>query len=494
MTKRIFVKQAVGLLFLSLLCFDLLAAAVQKPIMNTDVVVVGAGYSGLLAARTVAKAGYNVVILEARDRVGGRAYSVPLGHEAVADLGAGWVISPTHARMIALAKEYGVTLYPTYIKGDGLTIDGTKLHRVPMSHLMFSPDTPPEHLKPAALVINKLVAMSQSLDTTKPWTFPDAEKLDNTTFLEWLNTHYPQLDTENLQIVERTIDGYIGPLSSTSILNVLAYAKMSHGFQNYSNMQHWLRIEGGVASIAQKIETELRKNPNVTILLNQHVYRIHSLKNEAMVYSPGATVHSKRVIVAVPPMVATGIDFGGQLQNTQQKIGSALAMSQRVIMMPGFKAVFVFKTPFWRKQGLSGYAVSATEPVGAVWDASPEHGKVGCLIMLSNPFITNPKLIHLTPSDRKQLLASSLKKFFGDEALHYIHYVEKTWDADSFALGSVGVPAVGSWVTYGEFLRAPSNVIYWASSERATWSWAQMDGAVESGMRTGQDVVASLHN
>lgn len=168
-------------------------------------------------------------------------------------------------------------------------------------------------------------------------------------------------------------------------------------------------------------------------------------------------------------------------------------MNQRIIMTPGFKAMFVYKTPFWRKQGLSGHAVSQTEPVGAVWDASPKDAHAGCLIILSNSFSFDPKLANLQIAERKKILAHSLAKFFGKEALNYTAYAEQMWDSQSFSLGTVGVPSIGAWVNYGPYLRHPMGRIYWASSERSTESWAQMDGAVVSGMQAGDDVVNALH-
>lgn len=296
-------------LLASLFLFFITLSYASEPVIHTDVVVVGAGYSGLLAARTVARAGYHVVILEARNRVGGRALSVPVSPGVVADLGAGWVISPTHAHMIALAKEYGVALYPTYIQGDGLVMEGNQVHRVSMDELSFSPDHPPATLKAAADVINRLIKMSHDIDPNQPWLYPAADKLDNMTFLEWFKKNYSHLDAQNTQIVERTIESYIGPLSTTSFLNVLTYTNMSHGLKNYADMKNWLRVEGGVAHIAQKISEELKKNSKVNLFLNNQVFRIDQSTTHVVVYATHKTVEAQYVIVAIPPAVANGINF-----------------------------------------------------------------------------------------------------------------------------------------------------------------------------------------
>lgn len=463
----------------------------ERSIYTTDVVVIGAGLSGLMAAKTIADAGLNVILVEARDRVGGRAFSVPLGEGVVADLGAGWIINPVHQNMIQLAQKYHIPLYPTYIEGDALVMEHHKIIRVPMDNMSFSLKNPPQHLKPAVEVLSHLVQMSQTLNPRAPWLYPDAVDLDNTTCLEWVKKNYPKLDQQNFQMLERAIEGYIGPLSTTSVLNVLTYAKMSHGFENYFNMREWLRVEGGVGAIATKIANELQNNPHYRLLLNQPVYQINQTDSLVTVNTVRAVIRAKQAIVALPPIVANGIHY---LQNGQHFVPSAgaLNMNQRIPMTPGFKAAFVYAKPFWRLKKLSGHVVSQTEPIGVVWDASPQNAKRGCLILLTNPYGSSPSLSELSPREREQLLVNSLVKFFGEDARHYLHYAEQIWDENTFSLGSVGVPGISAWVSYGQYLRKPMGRIHWASSERATESWAQMNGAVVSGIQAGKEVIATV--
>ena len=96
--------------------------------MEADVCVVGAGLAGLTAARRLSQAGRSVVVLEARDRVGGRVWTQTRASGVPVDMG-GASSAPHHDRMHALAKEMGVTTFPTYVEGDNVLATGGKVRR-----------------------------------------------------------------------------------------------------------------------------------------------------------------------------------------------------------------------------------------------------------------------------------------------------------------------------------------------------------------------------
>src|SRR5215469_8238331 len=96
--------------------------------MDVDVCVVGAGYAGLTAARRLTQAGKSVVVLEARDRVGGRIWTFHLPDGSPIDRGGGWLAN-RHDAILKLASEVGVSTYKTYDAGYHLLVGEGRTRR-----------------------------------------------------------------------------------------------------------------------------------------------------------------------------------------------------------------------------------------------------------------------------------------------------------------------------------------------------------------------------
>jgi monoamine oxidase len=96
--------------------------------LEADACVVGAGYAGLTAALRITQAGGSVIVLEARDRVGGRVWTERLRDGTPIDRGGAW-LGPGQDRLYALAEETSVGTYPTFVAGDNLLLRGGRSHR-----------------------------------------------------------------------------------------------------------------------------------------------------------------------------------------------------------------------------------------------------------------------------------------------------------------------------------------------------------------------------
>ncbi len=158
------------------------AARDRSPVY--DVAVVGAGLAGLTAARRVHEAGRTVVVLEARDRVGGRNLDHRLGSGNVVELGGQWT-GPGQREVMALARELGVATFPTYDRGDSVYYRGGTVRR-------YRGDIPPTTaatLGDLASVIESLGAMARAVPAAAPWTAPQAANWDRQTIGQWMTEH-----------------------------------------------------------------------------------------------------------------------------------------------------------------------------------------------------------------------------------------------------------------------------------------------------------------
>lgn len=152
---------------------------------TTDVIIVGAGLSGLAAATRVAEAGFDVVVLEARDRVGGRTYSKAFG-PATFDVGGQW-IGPGQHRMHRLARDLSLATFPTPTRGKSLVdVNGKQT-----SYSGTIPRLSPWKLgvmQRAAWAVDR---MARRVNVERPSRGRSAESLDATTLETWSRRNLP---------------------------------------------------------------------------------------------------------------------------------------------------------------------------------------------------------------------------------------------------------------------------------------------------------------
>src|SRR5215831_7685527 len=132
---------------------------------SADVLVVGAGLAGLVAARDLSAAGRSVLVLEARDRVGGRIVNEDIGDGKIVEMGGQWA-GPTQDKILALAAELSITTFPTYDTGRKvLDFNGKR-----GTYSGTIPRISPLVLADVGQAQARLEALAKKVPTDAPWT------------------------------------------------------------------------------------------------------------------------------------------------------------------------------------------------------------------------------------------------------------------------------------------------------------------------------------
>ncbi|WP_372729154.1 flavin monoamine oxidase family protein [Nocardioides sp.] len=453
---------------------------------KVDVVVVGAGISGLVAARKVARRGHSVLLVEARDRVGGRVLNHRLDGGGVIESG-GAFIGPTQNHLARLARELKVRTFREYTTGNSVYVSRTT------GRVEYQGTIPPDPtiLADAGNLLTQIDAYAAEIPVDAPWAHPRAAEWDAMTLGEFIRRNAINADgVENL-IRSWTQPGFGADPHELSFLYTLWYIACSGNERNVGTFSRNADTENGAQERrfvggSQLIPLRLARQLGDIVALDAPVRRIVQRDHRAVVHTARGRVRAKRVIVAAPPPMVLDIDWYPQMPTRRRELLRHLDMGQLM------KCDAIYATPFWREAGLNGFGISDSGAVRVAFDNSPRSGEPGVLLAFVGGETWREYGVQ-GRRQRKRAVLAGFAEMFGEQALRPIDYVEHDWTHERWTGGGpVANYAPGTMLKFGSAIRRPFGRVHWAGTETSTYWTGYMDGAVRAGKRAATEVLEKL--
>jgi putrescine oxidase len=448
--------------------------------IERDVVVIGAGACGLTAATKLKAAGASVVVLEARDRIGGRLHTDD-SSGALLELGGQWV-SPDQTALQETIDELGLTTFARFRDGDSVYVgpDG-RSHRFTGDIFPTSAATQAEIERMIAV----LDALTAEIDPDEPWAHPRARELDGITwraFLEQLSDD----DEARANVAMFTAEAMLTkPSHAFSALQSLLMASSAGSFSHLVDADFILdrRVVGGLQQVPLRLAATLSDD----VLLSRPVRRVTWGDDGVLVEADGGlSIAARRVVMAVPPNLYDRIDYVPTLPLRRHVLHQHLSLGLVI------KIHAVYDEPFWRADGLSGTAFSPYLPVHEAYDNSNHGDPRGVLVGFASDARAD-RLLALDPEERKAAILDNLATFYGEAAKHPTIYVESDWGSEEWTRGAYAASFdMGGLERFGADARVPVGPIHWASSDLAGAGYQHVDGAIRMGRWVAEAVLTAL--
>jgi monoamine oxidase len=451
----------------------------RSSVGRVDVVVVGAGLAGLSAASDLVRAGRSVVVLEARDRVGGRTLNRSVGGGEVVEVGGQWV-GPGQDRILVRAKELGIRTFKTYTKGAQVfDYGGEQTHFTGLIPPLPEPDA-----SDFAQLLGKVVSLESTVPRSRPWTATGAQSLDSQTVETFKLANSSTRGARFLlDLAVKAV--FAAEPRDMSLLHALFYLHSGNGFINLTSTAGGAqdsRFVGG----SQLVSSGIAKQLGARVVLSAPVRQISQDSRGVTVRSDAGSWRTRRAIVAMAPALAARIEYSPPLPALRD------GLTQRVPQGSAIKYEAVYRLPFWRSDGLSGYSNSDRAPIHFTYDNSPPGGLPGVLL----GFVVGEdarRFGALPAASRRRAVLGAFVRLFGSRAARPRELIEQNWSQDPWTRGCyAGYMAPGVWSDFGSALRVPVGRLHWAGTETSEVFAGYMDGAVRSGERAAAEVARRL--
>lgn len=438
---------------------------------RAEIVVVGAGLSGLFAARELARRGRDVVVVEARDRVGGRTLARTIGR-GLFDLGGQW-IGPAQRRVTKLARDLDLATFPTWSRGRKvMDLDGP--HGKVKTYRGTIPKLGVLELLRLELALRSVERMTKRIDPSDPWATPSGVEWDRCTVDEWAKKTVSAARVRAaFDVVVRVVFG--AEAKDLSLLAFLSYVRAAGG------LMALVEIEGGAQQDrfvdgAFALSARLARELGNRVVLDAPVTAIAEEGEGLTVTTARGTIRASRAIVAAPPGLVREIAFDPPLDAARMELLRAHRMGATT------KVVTTYGRPFWREAGFSGEAIASSGPITVTFDDTTHDETQAALVAFVVGDAARAK-----PTE-KEILAA-LERLLGREAAIPDAFVAEDWSIDPWSGGCpVSMTGPLSWPRRIATLRRPHGRIHFAGTETAREHTGYLEGALEAAERCVHEI------
>lgn len=442
---------------------------------RADAIVVGAGIAGLVAATDLVQAGRDVVVLEARDRVGGRTATRIVDGLPI-ELGGQW-IAPYQTAVRRRLDALGIGLFPRYREGAGVYVgrDGRAVsyegHDAPIGEAAG---------EAYASATAALDALAGSLDPEAPWAHPRAAELDAISFEEWLIREVAEDEARDLLRFFLAGAFMTKPATSFSLLMGLWTIAGAGGIANLFDPDLVLdaRVVGGAAAISRALAAPLADRVRLSSPVRDLAWDAEGVS----VATGGDVLRARHAVIAVPANLVGLIRFEPALPAWRMRVDQAFSQGSVI------KVQAVYDRPFWRGQGLSGVGFGPYETVREIYDNSPADGSAGVIV----GFLAAEgaeRASRLSAGERRAAVLASFTAYLGEEARDPRAFVEHDWSAEEWTRGAYAATfGVGGVTRFGPDMRRPIGPLRFAGTDISGVGHMHMEGAV----RSAEAAVASI--
>ncbi|KAH7018935.1 amine oxidase [Ilyonectria destructans] len=448
-----------------------------------DVIVVGAGLSGLQAAYSAQQAGLSVVVVEARNRVGGKTWSVPLASgRGYADLGAAWINDTTQKRISSYAQQFKSEMVKQRLEGNAVMLV-SKGDRIEFP-FGITPEFSQEEKTNLEYVRDHIQAAS--LTPGPPRVEDDNVSLDQ--YVRNLGAGPKTVKMINMWV--KVMHGLESTEESAAFF--IDYCRRNGGLFSIRADDHtggnYLRFHDGAQSIALGI-ADLIGHSNIH--LSEPVASIENHKtNTTVTTTTGKRFTAKKCIISLPSAMYKSLNFSPALPAPVRDITDSSKLGHYN------KSILCYDTPWWRDLGYNGFFMSYEGPITLTRDTSVDEKRQYSITCFVNGR-AGEEWSKLYPHERRSAVLNQLAEGFNvgpnSKLFRPIEIFEQIWKHEPYSQGALApITALGHYTKYASVYGKPIGNLHFVGTEYSMEWKGYMEGALCSGEKGAQEVVETL--